>query len=307
MTDAWHQPVMVAEVLQWLAPRPGSLIVDGTAGTGGHSLAIAPRLLPDGRLIAIDRDSEALTVASRRLAEFAPQTTCLPGNYRDLPRLLDQLGIPAIDGVLLDLGMSSLQVDRAERGFSFSRPGPLDMRMDPDGPQTAADLVHRSSPEALADLLTMLGEERYARRIARAIVNARHRQPITTTEELARIISAAVPPAARRGRLHPATRTFQALRIAVNDELGALKEFLGQLSGVLKAGGRAVILTYHSLEDRLVKRAFLDGQRDGVWTVLTKKPMTPADDEVARNSRARSAKLRAVAKLRRCDSAPGPS
>ena len=296
MTEAWHQPVMVQEVLHYLHPRPGAVIVDGTAGTGGHSLAIAPRLLPDGRLIAVDRDSDALTLASQRLADFSPQVMCIPGNYRDLPRILTELELPGIDGLVLDLGMSSLQVDRAERGFSFGKSGPLDMRMDPDAPETAGDLVNRRSAEELTELLGVLGEERYAGRIARAIVRARQRQPLATTEELARVISGAVPPPARHGRLHPATRTFQALRIAVNDELGALRDLLAGLSRLLNPGARAVILTYHSLEDRLVKHAFLDGQRDEQWTVLTKKPVTPADEEVDRNSRARSAKLRAIAK-----------
>lgn len=297
MTDTWHLPVMVSEVLQYLAPRPGAVIVDGTAGTGGHGIAIAPRLLPDGRLVAVDRDPDALTLASQRLTEFTPQVACVPGNYRDLPRLLNDLGVRGLDGLLLDLGMSSLQVDRAERGFSFGKPGPLDMRMDPEAAETAADVVNSRSAEELTQLFGVLGEERYAGRIARRIVQARAQEPITTTEQLARIIAGAVPPAARHGRLHPATRCFQALRIAVNDELGALEELLAALPDLLNPGGRAVILTYHSLEDRPVKRAFLDGQRAGVWTVLTKKPVTPSDEEVRTNSRARSAKLRAVVKL----------
>ena len=291
---AWHQPIMVASVLEHLRPRHGALIVDGTVGTGGHSLAILPSLPPDGRLIAVDRDRDALTLAEQRLAEFAPHARFLHGNYRHLPRLLSTLGITQVDGILLDLGMSSLQVDRAERGFSFSKEGPLDMRMDSEQDVRADTLVNRLPAAELASMLATLGEERYARRIAQRIVEARRRQVITTTGELARLIAAAVPASARHGRLHPATRAFQALRLAVNDELGSLAELLEHLAALLKPGGRAVVLTYQSLDDRLVKQAFVQGQRDGHWDVLTKKPLRPTAEEIAQNPRARSAKLRAV-------------
>lgn len=298
MTDgpgvAWHQPVMVREVLQYLAPHPPMVIVDGTAGTGGHSLALLPPLLPSGRLIAVDRDPQALRLARQRLAEFEPQAACVPGNYRDLPEILARLSIERIDGLLLDLGMSSLQVDRSDRGFSFSREGPLDMRMDPAQELTAEAIVNAWAADELSAMLETLGEERFARRIAAAIVRERRAHPIRLTTELARVVVGALPASLRHSRLHAATRTFQALRMAVNDELGALEQVLARLPGLLNPGGRAVILTFHSLEDRLVKRAFLQGQRDGAWTVLTKKPLPPSDGEVAGNPRARSVKLRAV-------------
>jgi 16S rRNA (cytosine1402-N4)-methyltransferase len=290
----WHQPVMGAEVLRALRPRPGAVIVDGTAGTGGHSLMILPHLLPDGRLVAIDRDRDALDVARKRLAEFAPQATCVRENYRHLPAILKDLGIAGVDGLLLDLGLSSLQVDRSERGFSFSKEGPLDMRMDPEQEETAEAIVNESTADELATVLETLGEERYARRIACRIVQERRAHPIRTTTQLARLVTDAVPPGARHGRLHTATRTFQALRLAVNDELGALEELLGRLGELLNPGACAVILTFHSLEDRLVKRAFAEGQRGRLWTVLTKKPIRPSAQEVAENPRARSAKLRAI-------------
>lgn len=290
----WHQPVMGAEVLRALRPRPGAVIVDGTAGTGGHSLMILPHLLPDGRLVAIDRDRDALDVARKRLAEFAPQATCVRENYRHLPAILRDLGIAGVDGLLLDLGLSSLQVDLAERGFSFSKEGPLDMRMDTEQEETAEAIVNESTADELATVLETLGEERYARRIARRIVQERRAHPIRTTTQLARLVTDAVPPGARHGRLHSATRTFQALRLAVNDELGALEELLGRLGELLNPGACAVVLTFHSLEDRLVKRAFAEGQRGRLWTVLTKKPIRASAQEVAENPRARSAKLRAI-------------
>ena len=290
----WHQPVMGAEALHALAPRPGAVIVDGTVGTGGHSLMLLPHLLPDGRLIAVDRDGEALQLAKARLAEFEPQVTFVHANYRHLPGILKRQGLTTIDGLLLDLGMSSVQVDDAERGFSFSHEGPLDMRMDREEDASAGAVVSALPADDLAKMFEALGEERFSRRIAQRIVDARRMRPIDTTVELAGIIAGAVPPGARHGRLHPATRAFQALRMAVNDELGALQELLEQLPAILAPGARAVLLTFHSLEDRLVKRAFVDGSRDGRWNLLTKKPLRPSADEVARNPRARSAKLRAI-------------
>ena len=287
---------MGAEVLRALSPRPGDVIVDGTAGTGGHSLMMLPHLLPHGRLVAIDRDRAALDLARQRLAEFAPQATFLREDYRHLPAILRDLGIGGVDGLLLDLGMSSLQVDRAERGFSFSQEGPLDMRMDTEQEHTAEAIVNKATADELATILETLGEERYARRIARRIVQERRARPILTTTQLARLVTGAVPPPARHGRLHPATRTFQALRMAVNDELGALEELLGCVGELLNPGARAVILTFHSLEDRLVKRAFAQGAREDQWAVQTKKPLRPSPEELAQNPRARSAKLRAIAR-----------
>ena len=295
---AYHQPVMVEAVLDLLHPRAGAVIVDATVGTGGHSLALLPRLLPNGRLIAIDRDPEALDLARARLAEFQPLVHLECDNYRNLEPLLLRLGCPQVDGILVDLGVSGLHLDRADRGFSFSHEGPLDMRMDPTQGATAETLVNSLPADELAHLLETLGEERFARRIAQRIVQERSTHRMTTTKQLAQAVIRALPAGARHGRVHAATRTFQALRMAVNDELGALEALLAQLPALLGPGGRAVILTFHSLEDRLVKRTFLEGQAQGLWTVLTKKPLRPSDDEVARNPRARSAKLRAVERTR---------
>jgi len=288
---------LVEAVLHYLKPSPGNVIIDGTVGTGGHSLAILPRLLPAGRLVAVDRDPEALTISRQRLAEFAPLVTYHHGDYRDLIALLERLTLPRVDGVLLDLGMSSLQVNHPERGFSFSKEGPLDMRMDPEQAVTAEAIVNEASADELTWIIETFGEERFARRIVQRIVQERRRHPVTTTTQLARLIAQAMPSRAPHGRIHPATRTFQALRIAVNDELGALHDVLSSLSRVLSAEGRAVILTYHSLEDRLVKRAFADGKQRGVWALLTKKPVRPTIGEVVQNPRARSCKLRAVERL----------
>jgi 16S rRNA (cytosine1402-N4)-methyltransferase len=233
-------------------------------------------------------------MARQRLSEFEPQVTLLHDNYRNLPRMLSALGIERIDGLLLDLGMSSVQVDCAKRGFSFLAEGQLDMRMDQTQSLSAQSLLSELSADEIAHMLQTLGEERFARRIAAQIIQARRAKPMMTTTELARVIASALPGKARHGRLHPATRTFQALRIAVNDELGALEELLGLLPELLNVGGSALILTFHSLEDRLVKRCFIEGSRALLWTVLTKKPIRPTAEEVARNPRSRSAKLRAV-------------
>lgn len=298
MTDTagrlWHQPVMTAEVLEYLQPRPGITLVDATVGTAGHSVALMPRLLPDGTLIALDRDAEALAQARERLREFAPRVRFLHGNYRKLRALLQELGIPRVAGILLDLGVSSVQLERPERGFSFAHEAPLDMRMDQTQPLTAERLVNSASEAELARILQVYGEERFARRIARRLVQERRVRPIRTTGQLSRLTVGALPPSARHGRIHAATRTFQALRMAVNQELEGLEEFLPQLPDLLEPGGRAVILSFHSLEDRAVKQAFAQGARNGAWRLLTKKPLRPGDEECARNPRARSAKLRAV-------------
>jgi len=289
-----HEPVLVSEILTYLQPRPGAVIADVTVGTAGHSLTIAPQLLPSGHLIGMDQDPDALAIARQRLAEFTSGVTLLAGNFSDLPALLASAGHQQVDGILADLGMSSLQVNMAQRGFSFMQDGPLDMRMDPAQALTAAAFLRRTSLGELTRVFAEFGEERYAGRIARRIVEARRRAPLETTTELAQLIAAAVPVRARHGRLHPATRVFQALRIAVNDELAALDALLQALPAIVRPGGRAVMLSYHSLEDRRVKQAFAAGAREGLWRLLTKKPVTPSDDEVARNPRARSAKLRAV-------------
>ncbi len=293
-TPAHHEPVLVAAVLQYLNPQPGDTIVDGTAGAGGHTLAVLPHLLPEGRMIVLDRDAGALAQASRRLVEFDPQVIFVRENFRFLPRALGDLNGQGVDGILLDLGMSSMQVDEAERGFSFSKEGPLDMRMDPSQAMTAEVLVNELPAAELADLLERYGEERFAKQIARQIVRERAARPIRTTTELSRVVSEAIPARMRHGRIHSATRTFQALRIAVNDEVGALEEFLSTAHRLLNPGGRLVVISFHSLEDRLVRREVQAGKLDGRWTVLTKHVVRADDDEVVRNPRARSAKLRAA-------------
>ena len=295
--SGWHQPVMVRESLDLLAPASGHTVVDATVGTGGHSLSILPRLMPSGRLIAIDCDAHALAYAQQRLSEFTPQLHLIQENFRHLPDILLDLGIAKVHGLIADLGMSSLQVDAAERGFSFLNEGPLDMRMDPRQGRTAASLAQTLSEPELVRVLQTYGEERWARRIARRIVESRKAQPIRTTTQLSRVVAEAVPARVAHGRLHPATRTFQALRIVVNDELGSLQALLDCLPEILLPGGRAVILSFHSLEDRLVKRAFQSGAREGRYRLLVKKLLRPSEDEASQNPRARSAKLRAVERL----------
>lgn len=283
----WHEPVLLAEVVRLLAPAPGKLVVDATVGTGGHAEAL---LLQGARVVGLDRDPHALALAQERLAPFGDQVQFLHGNFRDLPAHLSCLGVRQVDGVLFDLGASSLQFDSPERGFSFSADGPLDMRMDPSGPTTAADLVNHLSEPDLARILWEYGEERHSRRIARALVRAR---PLHTTAELARVVARAVGDTARRYRIHPATRTFQALRIAVNDELGALEAGLAAAVSLLPPGGTLCAISFHSLEDRIVKQFLRREALAGRVEAITKKPVVPGEEEVARNPRARSAKLRA--------------
>jgi 16S rRNA (cytosine1402-N4)-methyltransferase len=291
-----HQPVLLTEVANWLVPDQGtaSIIVDGTIGGGGHAAVLARRLGSSGRLIGLDRDPAMLALAESTIqsAAVGPCVTLVHAAYRELRRVLDTLGIDRVEGVLLDLGLSSDQLAWDGRGFSFATDGPLDMRFDPDeqGP-TAADLVNRSSEAELARVFFELGEDRFSRRIAREIVRVRQRGPIRTTGQLADLVRRSVPGKFRHGPLHPATRVFQSLRIAVNDELGQLDAALGFIPDVLAAGGRAAIVSFHSLEDRRVKLAFKSDPR---LKVLTKKPVTPSAAEVAGNPRARSAKLRVV-------------
>jgi 16S rRNA (cytosine1402-N4)-methyltransferase len=288
--SAGHIPVMPAEVLAYLSPRPGQIIVDATVGGGGHARLIAEQLQPGGQLIGLDQDPAMLNLARPELAEIP--VTLVESNFDHLPNLLARLKIPAADGVLADLGVCSEQLDDAERGFSFQQPGPLDMRMSP-GAEPAGSLVNRLSERDLADLFWKFGEERFSRRIARRIVEHRQRSPLNTTEELAELVRRCIPRS--RGRqIDPATRVFQALRIAGNDELGALERFLSVLPDCLKSGGRAVFISFHSLEDRRVKHAFRDRER---WQVLTKKPIEANEEELCRNPRARSAKLRAAVRV----------
>lgn len=285
-----------------LQPGPGGRYLDATVGLGGHAEAILQASAPGGTLLGIDRDGEALALARQRLAPFGPRVTLVQGRYEELA---DLPGIgKGFDGMLFDLGSSWLQLDSAERGFSFGREGPLDMRMDRSTGQTAADLVNRLSERDLADLIFRWGEERWSRRIAWAVVEARRRTPIRTTTELASLAAGAIPRRAWPRHIHPATRTFQALRIAVNDELAGLGPALEKAVTLLRPGARAAAISFHSLEDRIVKQTWRGLEVSGRARVLTKRPITPGETEVAGNPRARSAKLRAV---ERAPLAPGRS
>ena len=286
-----HEPVLVSEVLEHLEPARGGVFVDCTVGLGGH----AERLLEAGasRLIGIDRDPAALDEARNRLSSFGDRVELVHSDYRRLGELLDARGVMTVNGVLADLGVSSMQLDMPGRGFSFRRDDPLDMRMDTSSGQTAAEAIAAADERTLADVIYQFGEERHARRVARAIVAARGVAPIGTTGRLADVVRRAVP---RKGfvRIDPATRTFQALRIWVNRELEGLDLFLQQAAGRLAAGGRLVVITFHSLEDRVVKHTLRDLQARGTVMIRTKRPIVPGDAEIERNARARSAKLRAA-------------
>ncbi len=281
-----HVPVMLAEVLDGLAPQPGGVFVDGTLGGGGHTRALAERVGTGGTIICLDRDPAAVEAASKHLADLPLRA--LQANFCDLPEVLAETGIAAVDGILLDLGLSSNQLADNERGFSFSSSGPLDLRFNPMQGKPAWRLIERLSAEHLADLIFQFGEERYSRRIARAIVERRKENPVHTSAELAELVRRCVP-RSRHERIDPATRTFQALRIAVNDELKSLEIALRRLPDCLRPGGRMAVISFHSLEDRQVKEAFRDDPR---LTALTRKPVTASDAETAANPRSRSAKLR---------------
>lgn len=282
---------MVAEVLEHLAPERGGIFIDCTVGLGGHARA----LLEAGvsRLIGLDRDPEALSRSRGALAMFGAQVELVHSDYRDLYTVLDERGVTGVDGVLADLGVSSMQLDAPGRGFSFRRDDALDMRMDTSQGHTAAEMLATADEQTLADVIYTLGEERHARRVARAILAARSQAPITTTGRFADVVRRAIP---RKGytRIDPATRTFQAIRIWVNRELEGLEDFLKQAVARLNVGGRMVVITFHSLEDRIVKHTFRALASDGLVAIRTKRPVTPAPAEVERNARARSAKLRAV-------------
>jgi 16S rRNA (cytosine1402-N4)-methyltransferase len=303
-----HEPVLATEVVEALRPEPGELFLDGTLGGGGHSGLL---LAAGARVIALDKDPRALAAATARLARFGEAFRAVRSDFRDAKNVLAALGIDGVDGALVDLGVSSPQLDEASRGFSFSRPGPLDMRMGEEG-ETLEDLLRRIDERELARILKEYGEEPFARPMARAIKAAVAKDEKLDTARLAAVVGGAIPRKAWPKRIHPATRTFQALRIAVNDELGALAAWLDGLPGVLAPGGRAAVIAFHSLEDRMVKERFraltqactcppeipvcVCGAR-AAFAAVTRKAVKASDDEVARNPRARSARLRAVEKL----------
>jgi 16S rRNA (cytosine1402-N4)-methyltransferase len=282
-----HTPVLAAEVMQYLDIKPGMRVVDGTLGGGGHTRRFADAVGPDGLVIGIDRDPAAIERAARELAGL--RVRFAQANFRDLPEVLDAVGLDHADRVLLDVGLSSDQLADETRGFSFDSEGPLDLRFDPTEGDPAWRLIARMRPETLADLIYEFGEERYSRRIARRIAAVRGKQPIRTARDLARVVTTAIPRQYPPPRIHPATRTFQALRIAVNEELKSLRIALDRIPSRLATDGRLAVISFHSLEDRLVKEAFRNRQ---VWEPLTHGPVEATDDEVARNPRSRSAKLR---------------
>jgi 16S rRNA (cytosine1402-N4)-methyltransferase len=293
-----HTPVLLEEVLEWLRIKPDGIYVDATLGAGGHSAAIAERLRSgEGRLISLDRDAQALEIARERLKEYASRVSFVHAPFSKIAEAVRELGIAKVDGVLADLGVSSMQLDRSERGFSFREGGPLDMRMSSGEAEedtlTADEIVNRWSEKEVADLLYGEAEEHDSRRIARAIVKAR---PIRDTAHLAKVVAGARKQWGRQ-RLHPATKTFLALRIAVNREMEELGQFLSRTPATLNSGGRWVVLSYHSREDRLVKRAFQEGQSAGTLKVLTKHVMVPSLKEQGANPRSRSAKLRCAEKV----------
>lgn len=289
-----HESVLLDEVLTWLQPGREGIYVDGTLGLGGHAEAILERTAPAGRLIGFEWDRDAVGHATERLARFGDRVQIVQASYADLVPELARLGVQAIDGLIVDLGASSLQFDRADRGFSFRAESALDMRMDQRNPRTAATLVAYLSEEQLADIFYYYGEERQARRIARFLVQARQETPITTTTQLASIVAEAVPRKYHPHKVHVATKVFQALRIAVNAELDNVTSLLANAPTVLRPGGRFCVITFHSLEDRIVKQAF---SRNPAYKVLTKHPVEPSDTEIERNPRSRSAKLRVAARI----------
>jgi 16S rRNA (cytosine1402-N4)-methyltransferase len=292
MSTSVHTSVLPAEVMSFLAVKPGMRVVDGTLGGGGHTRLLAEAVGPDGLVIAVDRDPIAIERGARELAGLPVRFA--QANFRDIPEVLDAVGLEAVDAVLLDVGLSSDQLSDESRGFSFDSDGPLDLRFDPTEGEPAWRMVNRMKPESLADIIFEYGEERFSRRIARKIAAVREKQPIRTAREFARIVTSAIPKQHPPPRIHPATRTFQALRIAVNEELKSLRIALERIPTRLVPGGRLAVISFHSLEDRLVKQAFRNTQ---VWECLTRSPIEASNEEVLRNPRSRSAKLRAAARL----------
>ncbi|MFZ0213387.1 MAG: 16S rRNA (cytosine(1402)-N(4))-methyltransferase RsmH [Candidatus Acidiferrales bacterium] len=286
-----HTPVMTEAIVRWLRIKPEGTYVDATLGTGGHALAIV-RELTSGRLVGLDRDPQAIEIARERLKEFGQRVTLVQTDFSKIDEVARELKLPALDGVVADLGVSTLELDTPERGFSFRWGGPLDMRMNPEHPLVADEIVNHWPEEDLANVLYRFGEEHDSRKIARAILRAR---PIRDTEHLATVVAGARK-ARGRQRLHPATKTFLALRIAVNRELEELGQFLTRTPVTLSPGARWAILSYHSLEDRMVKRGFQELARAGGFTILTKKVIQPEESEIRNNPRARSAKLRVIEK-----------
>ncbi|MCX7661383.1 MAG: 16S rRNA (cytosine(1402)-N(4))-methyltransferase RsmH [Candidatus Omnitrophica bacterium] len=293
----YHIPVMCNEVLEFLKPKRGLKFLDATVGTGGHAQAILEKIVPGGFLVGIDRDEESLNIARQRLIRFSDSFEFVYANFADLDVILNRLNISKIDGMLFDLGVSSYQLENPQRGFSFQREGPLDMRYDLAGYISAYDLVNNLNEEELSSIFLSFGEERWHRQIARRIIEERKSQPILTTTQLSQIVLSAIPFRYREYRIHPATRVFLALRIAVNRELEVLKIALNKAIDFLNKDAKICIISFHSLEDRIVKYFFRQMQTEGRIKVLTPKPLFPSRQEVEKNPRARSAKLRVAVRL----------
>jgi len=292
MKTKYHIPVMLREVIDYLDLAPGKVVVDATLGTGGHSLAILEKIAPGGRLIGIDRDEESLKIAKERLAKFKNSAEFVYGNFVDIDKIIGNLKVKKIDAILFDLGVSSLQLENPERGFSFQNEGPLDMRLDRNSYISAYDLVNNLNEEEISTLLRNFGEERWHNRIARYLVRERQKHPISTTRELSEVVIRALPYKHRYYRIHPATRTFQAVRIAVNRELETLQAALEKTVGLLNKKARICVISFHSLEDRIVKFSFRGGASAGLIKIITPKPLGPKEDEIAENPSSRSAKFR---------------
>ncbi len=295
MTEYCHIPVMLEEVLEYLGPLPDQDFIDGTLGLGGHAKEILERTAPKGRLLGIDKDPANIKRAGKRLEQYKSRVTLVQNSYQNIKQIAYDHGIYPADGILLDLGFSSAHIEDPSRGFSFHHEGPLDMRYDPSQELTAADIINTWSKEDLAKIFRKLGEERNALKIAAAIVQERQQERISTTSALAKVITGAVPGKGKHVRVHPATRVFQALRIAVNDELNELGHALPKALDTLRPGGTLVVISFHSLEDRIVKRFMKAGHGEAL-NILTKKVVKPTREEILKNPRARSAKLRAAEK-----------
>ncbi len=307
-----HVPVMSDEVIKFLGCKPGGIFVDGTVGGGGHTMGILNAIAPAGRVVGIDRDEDAIEAARQRLKDYAHRLTLARENFADIKKIMEALGIKEVDGILLDLGVSSYHLESPERGFSFRFDAPLDMRMDTRQRRSAYHVVNESSLERLTEILRDYGEERWAKRIAKAIVEKRRHGPISTTKELSDLVSSAIPKKFHPKDIHPATRTFQAIRIEVNDELDNLKRCIDDGVDLLIKGGRMVIISFHSLEDRIVKNSFKGLEKGCICPddfpacvcgrlpklkIITKKPVAPTEEEILRNPRGRSARLRAAERL----------
>lgn len=292
-----HTPVMLEEIISFLRLKDGMVIVDGTIGTGGHAIEIVKRISPNGKLIGIDRDDESLNIAKERLIDYSNQCIFVHDNFSNVDNILNSQGIRYVDGVLLDLGISSFQLDNPERGFSFSNEGPLDMRMDRNNSISAFDLINNLTQKEISSILWNFGQERFSNRIAKMIINHRNQSPINTTIELSNLILKAVPHSKRYYHIHPATRTFQALRIAVNHELDYLELFLKKIATFMNKKARICIISFHSLEDRITKINFLNLAKTSEFTLIVKKPISPNQQESKNNPRSRSAKLRVLERL----------